>query len=289
MTRQRTLKSSAGCEGVALHSGLRTKLKLMPADANAGIRIRRTDLFNGAREITADWRHVVDTRLSTTIGNERGGDVGTVEHLFSALACCGIDNAVVEVDGPEIPIMDGSAAPFVSMIERAGVAEQDAPRRAIRVLKPVSVGDERRSLSIAPAETFSVDFEIEFEDAAIGRQQYRFETARTDLKTDIALARTFARRADVNALRKDGYGLGGSLENTVVVDDGEILNEGGLRYEDEFVRHKILDCIGDLYLAGGPVIGAVTARRSGHELNHLLLQSLFADPDAWTAVEGLPA
>lgn len=289
MTRQRTLKSSAGCGGVALHSGLRTTLKLMPADANAGIRIRRTDLFNGAREITASWRHVVDTHLSTTIANGHGATIGTVEHLFSALACCGIDNAVVEVDGPEIPIMDGSAAPFVSMIERAGVAEQDAPRRAIRVLKPVSVGDDRRSLSIAPAETFSVDFEIEFDDAAIGRQEYRFETARTDLKTDIALARTFARRADVNALLEAGYGRGGSLDNTVVVDDGEILNEGGLRYENEFVRHKILDCIGDLYLAGGPVIGAVTARRSGHELNNLLLRSLFADPDAWTAVEGLPA
>ena len=289
MIRQKTLKSSAECEGVALHSGLWTTLKLMPTNENVGIRVRRTDLFNGAREIVANWRHVVDTHLSTTIANGHGATIDTVEHLISALACCGVDNAVVEVDGPEIPIMDGSSAPFVSMIERAGIAEQNAPRRAIRVLKPVSVGDNRRSLSIAPAETFSVDFEIEFGDAAIGRQKFRFEAASTDLKTDIARARTFAFREDVDALQQAGYGRGGSLVNTVVVDNGEILNEGGLRYEDEFVRHKVLDCIGDLYLAGGPVIGAVTARRSGHELNNLLLRSLFADPDAWTTVEGLPA
>lgn len=285
VTKQRTLKSAIGCTGIALHSGRKTSLNLKPADANSGILIRRTDLYNGASEIRVDWSNVVDTRLATTVGNDHGTRVGTIEHLMSAIAGCEIDNLVIEVDGPEIPIMDGSAAPFVFLIECAGVVEQDAPRKAIKVLKAVTVGDEHRSLTIHPSNEFSLSFEIDFDSSAIDRQRYAVGDVTGDFKAEIARARTFGFEQEVDALRNAGLALGGSLENAVVVSGDRILNEEGLRYEDEFVRHKILDCIGDLYLAGGPIIGDVRAKRSGHELNNALLRALFDDDEAWTLVD----
>ncbi len=288
MTKQKTLKSAIGCTGIALHSGRKTTLNLKPAEANAGIRIRRTDLVNGASEIVVDWSKVVDTQLATTVGNDYGTTVSTIEHLMSALAGCEIDNLVIEVDGPEIPIMDGSAAPFVFLIECAGVVELDAPRKAIKILKPVTVGDGERSLTILPSDEFSLSFEIDFDNAAIDRQQYAFENLDSDFKADIARARTFGFEKEVDALRSAGLALGGSLDNAVVVGEDRILNEEGLRYADEFVRHKILDCIGDLYLAGGPIIGEVRASRSGHELNNALLRAVFDDDTAWTLVDAEP-
>lgn len=288
MTKQKTLKSAIGCTGIALHSGRKTTLNLKPAEANAGIRIRRTDLVNGASEIVVDWSKVVDTQLATTVGNDYGTTVSTIEHLMSALAGCEIDNLVIEVDGPEIPIMDGSAAPFVFLIECAGVVELEAPRKAIKILKPVTVGNGERSLTILPSDEFSLSFEIDFDNAAIDRQQYAFENLDSDFKADIARARTFGFEKEVDALRSAGLALGGSLENAVVVGEDRILNEEGLRYNDEFVRHKILDCIGDLYLAGGPIIGEVRACRSGHELNNALLRAVFDDDTAWTLVDAEP-
>ncbi len=288
MTKQKTLKSAIGCTGIALHSGRKTTLNLKPAEANAGIRIRRTDLVNGASEIVVDWSKVVDTQLATTVGNDYGTTVSTIEHLMSALAGCEIDNLVIEVDGPEIPIMDGSAAPFVFLIECGGVVELEAPRKAIKILKPVTVGDGDRSLTILPSDEFSLSFEIDFDNAAIDRQQYAFENLDSDFKADIARARTFGFEKEVDALRSAGLALGGSLDNAVVVGEDRILNEEGLRYADEFVRHKILDCIGDLYLAGGPIIGEVRASRSGHELNNALLRAVFDDDTAWTLVDAEP-
>ena len=232
-----------------------------------------------------NWENVVDTRLATTVGNDHGSTVSTVEHLAAALAGCEIDNVLIEVDGPEIPIMDGSSAPFVFLIECAGTVEQSAARTAIKILKPVTVGDENRSVSILPAEDFSLAFEIDFDSSAIDRQERTFQRIGADFKSDIARARTFGFDHEVEALRSAGLARGGSLENAVVVSGDKILNEGGLRFDDEFVRHKILDCVGDLYLAGGPIIGEVIASKSGHELNNALLRAVFADNDAWTRVE----
>tara|TARA_R110002072_G_scaffold78386_7_gene181721 strand:- start:5509 stop:6429 length:921 start_codon:yes stop_codon:yes gene_type:complete len=283
--KQKTLKTEIGCTGVALHSGRKTTLTLKPAAENTGIRICRTDLVNGAREIGVNWDNVVDTRLATTVGNDHGSTVSTVEHLAAALAGCEIDNVLIDVDGPEIPIMDGSSAPFVFLIECAGTVEQDAARTAIKILKPVTVGDDTRSLTIRPAEEFSLAFEIDFDSSAIDRQERIFQRVGADFKSDISRARTFGFDHEVEALRNAGLARGGSLENAVVVSGDKILNEGGLRFDDEFVRHKILDCIGDLYLAGGPVIGEVIASKSGHELNNELLRAVFADEDAWVRID----
>jgi len=282
VAKQKTLKTEIGCTGVALHSGRKTTLTLKPAEENSGIRICRTDLVNGAREIIVNWANVVDTRLATTVGNDHGATVSTIEHLVAALAGCEIDNVLIEVDGPEIPIMDGSAAPFVFLVECAGTTQQSAHRTAIKILKPITVGDDTRSLSILPSDEFSLDFEIDFDSSAIDRQERAFQRVGANFKSDIARARTFGFEQEVDALRNAGLALGGSLDNAVVVSGDTILNEGGLRFDDEFVRHKILDCIGDLYLAGGPVIGEVIASRSGHELNNQLLRAVFADDDAWT-------
>ena len=228
---------------------------------------------------------MVDTRLATTVGNDHGATVSTIEHLIAALAGCEIDNILIEVDGPEIPIMDGSAAPFVFLIECAGTVEQNAVRRGIKILKHVSVGDKGHSLSISPSNKFSLDFQIDFDTAAIDHQERVFTRTGKNFKSDIARARTFGLEQEVNAMRDAGLALGGSLQNAVVISDDKVLNVEGLRYEDEFVRHKILDCIGDLYLAGGPLIGSVNASRSGHALNNKLLRAIFADNTAWTEVK----
>lgn len=288
MIKQKTLKTEISCTGVALHSGRKTSLNLKPADANSGIKIRRTDLYNGASELVVNWAHVVDTRLATTLGNDHGTTVSTIEHLMSALAGCEIDNVIIEVDGPEIPIMDGSAEPFVFLIECAGTIEQDAPRKAIKILKPVTVGDKNRSMTVLPSDDFSLAFDIDFDSAAIDEQCYTLDSIEDAFKGEIARARTFGFEHEVEALRKAGLALGGSLENAVVVSGDKVLNEEGLRFDDEFVRHKVLDCIGDLYLAGGPIIGEVRASRSGHELNNALLRALFADETAWTLVDAEP-
>lgn len=256
-------------------------MTLHPAEPGTGIVFRRSDVRRGGTEIPALWNHVADTRLCTTLGGDDGVRVGTVEHLMAALSGCAIDNVVVDLNGPEVPIMDGSAAPFVFLIECAGVMEQDAPRRWIEILKPVAVGDHERTAMLAPGKGRSVSFEIEFDNTLIARQKFFINLGEGVFQAEISRARTFGFDHEVASLRASGLARGGSLDNAVVVSGDRILNDGGLRYQDEFVRHKVLDSIGDLYLAGGPVIGHYHGFRSGHALTNALLRSLFADRAAW--------
>lgn len=283
--RQKTLKSAIRCAGTALHSGSKVSMTLYPADPGTGIVFKRVDIAGGGTVIPADWRHVTDSRLCTAIENGDGISVATVEHLMAAFAGCEIDNALVEINSDEIPVMDGSAEPFVFLIECAGVAEQDAVRRGIRVLKTVTVREGSRSASLSPGDGFSVSFQIKFDNPAVARQQCFFRLADGVFKSEICRARTFGFLHEVDELRAAGLAQGGSLENAVVVSGGEILNEGGLRYADEFVRHKVLDAIGDLYLAGAPLVGHFHGIQSGHTLNCRLLEALFEDDAAWSFTE----
>lgn len=286
---QKTLKAAIDCRGVGLHSGARTTVRLCPAAPGTGIVFRRVDRAGAGAEIAADWRNVVESSLCTTLGNREGMRVGTVEHLMAALAGAGIDNAVIEVDGPEIPIMDGSAAPFLFLIECAGSVEQDAPRRAIKVLSPVIVGDEGKSAALLPDDIQSMSFVIDFESRAINRQDINLALDSATFKAELARARTFGFLHEVNRMRAAGLARGGSLDNAVVVHGDRVLNEGGLRYADEFVRHKVLDAVGDLALAGAPLLAHFRGVRSGHALNRRLLEALFAAEDSWcwtTLTEG---
>ncbi len=278
--RERTLLRSVNCIGVGLHSGHNVSLTLKPALAGTGIVFRRVDLA-GSPEIPARWDHVVDTAMCTTIGIEGGIRVGTVEHLMSAFAGCHVDNAIVEINGPEVPVMDGSAQPFVFLIECAGIVDQDRQRRVIEILKPVKVEQGGKSAELLPSDNFSVDFEIDFASSAVARQSIRLELVNGTFNKEVARARTFGFAEDVEKLRAAGLALGGSLDNAVVVEGDKILNEGGLRYEDEFVRHKVLDAVGDLNLAGAEIRGAYRGARAGHQLTNLLLRALFADPSAY--------
>lgn len=264
-------------------------MTLLPAEPNTGIVFRRTDLPGGGVKIPASWRHVVDTRLCTTLGIETPGKhgqvkIGTVEHLLAAITGCHIDNLLIELNGPEVPVMDGSAAPFVFLIDCAGIAEQNAPKRAIQVLKHVAIGNHEAMASLAPSNGFSVSCEIDFEEPAIGRQEYFVSLENGSFRSEIARARTFGSAADVAELHAVGLALGGSLENAVVVDGEHVINPDGLRYKDEFVRHKVLDAIGDLALAGASILGHFHGFRSGHELHNKLLRALFADAGAWRMV-----
>jgi UDP-3-O-[3-hydroxymyristoyl] N-acetylglucosamine deacetylase len=287
---QRSLKNAISCVGISLHSGRRTHMTLRPAATGTGIVFRRTDLEG--IEIAACFENVVDSRLCTVIARTDRPEarVGTIEHVMAALAGCGIDNAVVEVDGPEVPILDGSAAPLVFLIECAGVAEQDAPRAAIEILRPVRVeeGAAFAELRPAPAAGLAMTFSIAFDVPAIGSQARSLELTPEAFRRDLARARTFTLAAEVAGLHAAGLALGGSMDNAVVVDHERVLNPGGLRMPDEFVRHKMLDAIGDLALAAAPLRGRFIGHRSGHALNTRLLRTLFATPSAWQRVVPSP-
>lgn len=278
---QQTLASAVECVGVGLHSGMSVTMTIHPAGPDHGIVFRRLDVEGDARDIPARFDRVVDTRMCTVLGNQAGVTVGTVEHLMAAFAGLGVDNARVDLDGPEVPIMDGSSAPFVFLIECTGLEEQAAPRRVVRVLKEVSLADGPATASLAPGRCLTLDCEIDFASAAIARQALALPLVNGAFRKELSRARTFGFLEDVEKLRAAGLARGGSLENAIVVDAGRVLNEEGLRYEDEFVRHKALDALGDLYLAGGMVIGAFRGVRSGHDANNRLLRALFADPSAW--------
>ncbi len=284
IVRQKTLKAAIGCAGVGLHSGRKVRLTLAPAEVGTGIVFRRKDL-PGQGSIPALWSNIVDTRLCSRLGNDADVSVATVEHLMAALAGAEIDNCVVEIDGPEVPAMDGSAAPFLFLIDCAGIMEQAAPRRAIQILRRVRVGDGEKSVTLEPSTGFNVMFTIDFESAAIARQSISFSLDPSSFRDEIARARTFGFADEVAQLRAAGLARGGSLENAVVIQGDRVLNEEGVRFRDEFVRHKVLDCIGDLYLAGGPLLGRVRAERSGHELNNAALRELFSRTDAWRHVD----
>ena len=279
-SRQRTLKASIGCVGVGLHSGCRVSLTLRPAAPDHGIVFRRGDL---GVDIPARFDRVVATALSTTLA-AREACVGTVEHVMAALAGCGIDNALVELDGPEPPILDGSAAPYVFLIDCAGVVEQDALRSVIRICRPVRVSDGDAFVELRPSSRgvrgLDMALSIDFPAAAIGRQALSFRLTSQGFRQEVARARTFALAEEVEQMRAAGLVRGGSLDNAVVVDRARVLNPAGLRMPDEFVRHKLLDAVGDLALAGAPLDGRFIAHRSGHTLNNRLLRALFADASA---------
>lgn len=277
---QATLKKMVGFSGVGLHSGAPARLELHPAPAGHGIVFRRADL-SPAVEIPARWDHVTPSRLCTLLDDGAGNTISTVEHVMAALAGTGIHNALVTVDGPEIPILDGSSAPFVRGILRAGIQLQPMAMRAIRVLRPVEVRDGDAYARLSPADHLEIEFEIDFADAAIGRQEKQLDMANGAFLRELADSRTFCRQADVEFMRKNGLALGGTYRNAVVVDGAQVLSPGGLRHRDEAVRHKMLDAVGDLALAGAPLLARYSGHRAGHAMTNRLLRALFADPTAW--------
>lgn len=289
--RQQTLKSSIGCVGIALHTGQRVSLTFRPAPPDHGVVFRRTDL---GLDIPARFDCVTDTRLATVLSHEHDSTarVSTVEHVMAALAGCGIDNALVELDGPEPPILDGSAAPFVFLIDCAGIADQGVPRRMIEVRRTVRVSDGDAFAELRPSHGgfhgLDLAISIDFPARAIGRQALSLRLTHDSFRQDLARARTFVMAQEVEQVRAAGLGLGGSLDNAVVVDRADVLNPSGLRMADEFVRHKMLDAVGDLALAGAALRGRFIAHRSGHALNNRLLQALFADAATWQAVATEP-
>lgn len=281
MVRQRTLKNLIRATGVGLHTGEKVYLTLRPAAPNTGIVFRRTDLPQPV-EIKAEPYAVQDTRLSSCLvkGDVR---VSTVEHLMSAMAGLGIDNAYVDVTAPEVPIMDGSASPFVFLLQSAGIEEQKAPKRFIRVLKRVEVQDGNKWVRFEPFQGFRLELSIAFDHPVFdrSRQTVSVDFATTSYVREVSRARTFGFMQDVETMRSQGLALGGSLNNAIVMDEYRVLNTDGLRYDDEFVKHKLLDAIGDLYLLGHPLIGAFAGHKSGHALNNRLLRQLLETRDAW--------
>ena len=279
------MSKTAALSGVGVHSGAETTLKIKKAETNTGIVFIRTDVSDRDNKINGKWDCVVDTRLCTVIGNEAGVTVGTVEHLMAALRACGVDNAIIELDGPEVPIMDGSSEPFVQAIHKAGLKTQAAPRKAIKILKEVVIEDGDKRVVLKPAVGSKFKCEIAFAHPSIGHQSYEIEMLNGQFLKEVSDARTFGFMEEVQALRAMGLALGGSMDNAVVLDKTAVLNKDGLRYKDEFARHKLLDAVGDLYLAGAPIIGLYEGFKAGHAMNNKILHALFAQADAWTTMD----
>tara|TARA_R110002096_G_scaffold120749_1_gene261531 strand:+ start:8125 stop:9039 length:915 start_codon:yes stop_codon:yes gene_type:complete len=282
---QTTVKKSIHMTGQGLHSGAPARLCISPASAEYGIWFRRTDVTDRDNLIPARYDSVTNTQLCTRIANDDGVEVSTIEHLMAALAGTGIHNAMIDIDGPEVPIMDGSAAPFVAQILRVGLQALDAPIRAIRVLKPVHVKFDDVEVSLEPSDNLEIDFEIDFDAVAIGRQRKSLNMANGSFVRELSNCRTFVRRHDVDYLQSIGLARGGSLDNAIVVDENLVLNPEGFRRTDECVRHKMLDALGDLYLAGAPILGTYKGKRAGHKATNMILRALFDQPDAWEMIE----
>jgi len=287
---QKTVADRVEIHGSGVHSGAPARIVIHPAEADHGVVFLRTGMADGAdRLIEAHWRNIRQTALCTVIGDRSGATIATIEHLMAALAGLGVDNALVEIDGPEAPIMDGSSAQFVAALDQAGLVTQARRRKFIKVLKSVYVESGRSRAELKPAESgFRVDVEIDFENATIGRQRRVFDIDPQTFRSEISRARTFGFVADVKRLWAAGFALGSSLENSVALDGERVLNPEGLRYRDEFVRHKALDVVGDLALAGSPILGHYHAHRPGHALNAAVLSALFADRANYEIVEGTP-
>jgi UDP-3-O-[3-hydroxymyristoyl] N-acetylglucosamine deacetylase len=287
--RQTTLREQTAISGIGVHSGLPVTLTLHPADADTGIVFVRCD-DRREREVRAHVHAVTATDFATVLGDASGPLVSTAEHVLAALRGLGVDNATVELDGPEVPIMDGSAAPIVEAIDQAGIALLPATRRYIQVIKPVRIAKDGAYGELRPyARGFRVEAEIQFEHPLIGRQSLALDVAPDTFRRELARARTFGFMRDVARLWSAGYALGASFENTLVLADNRVLNSDGLRFADEFVRHKMLDAVGDLALAGAPLLATYRTVRGGHKLNHAVLSALMADPSAWIMVEAEPA
>jgi UDP-3-O-[3-hydroxymyristoyl] N-acetylglucosamine deacetylase len=287
LSRQTTLRSQATVTGYGVHSGLPVSLTVGPASVDAGLVFVRTSLEGGDREVQATADAVISTEFATVLGDAEGPLVATAEHVLAALRGMGVDNATIEIDGPEVPIMDGSAAAFVRAIDQAGIVSQSAARRFIQVLRPVQVviGDSLGELR-PHAGGFRAEVDIDFANPVIGRQSFAFDLSAEGFRREISRARTFGCMSDVARLWGAGFALGASFENSVVFDDERLLNPEGLRFADECARHKVLDAVGDLALAGLPLLGAYRSVRGGHKLNHAVLTALMADRSAWRVVEG---
>lgn len=280
MDRQQTLARDFSLDGVGVHSGKPAKLTVRPAPADTGLVFRRADITDKDNQVAAHVTRVSTTELGTNLTNDAGVSVATVEHFLAACWGAGLDNAVAELDGPELPILDGSSAPFLKLIDEAGLVQQDAPRRVIRVTKPVEIRDGAKWARLSPGEGFEARVTIDFSSKAIGRQSIVFRMTPGAFAREAGFARTFGFAHQAEQLHAMGKGLGASMDNTIVVEGDVILNPGGLQVADEFVRHKLLDVIGDLYLAGRPIEGLYEAEAPGHALNNRLLRMLIADPTA---------
>ncbi|MBV9511720.1 MAG: UDP-3-O-acyl-N-acetylglucosamine deacetylase [Caulobacteraceae bacterium] len=280
-SHQHTLAGPAIFAGVGVHSGQHVRVCIRPAPAGVGVTFIRTDIDDRDNRIPAMAEAVVQTRLGTVIGNAAGVTVSTVEHLMAALAALGVDNAIIELDGPEVPIMDGSAEPFVEILDRTGLRRQEAARRYIEILQTVEVEEEGKRAALSPADRFEMAFEVEFESKAIGRQRVDVALDEALFRNEFADCRTFGFAREVDALRAAGLARGGSLENVVVIEGHDIVNPEGLRRPDEMVRHKALDALGDLYLLGAPLIGRFEGLYSGHEINNALVRALLKRPECW--------
>jgi UDP-3-O-[3-hydroxymyristoyl] N-acetylglucosamine deacetylase len=276
---QQTIKTPVSCSGIGVHSGKTVNLTIKPAPVNHGIRFVRTDL-PGAPGVTAHFKNVVDTSLATVIGAE-GCIVSTVEHLMAGFTGMSIDNAIVEVDAYELPIMDGSAGPFTALIKSAGIRRQEGCKCYFKVNAPVSLDENGKSVTVYPADEFRITCSIAYDHPLIGTQSVNFSINRETFEKEICSARTFGFLHEVELMKRYGLARGGSLDNAVVIDGNRVLNDGGLRYPDEFVRHKVLDCIGDFSLIGMPIMGHVVASKSGHAFNHAFLEKFFKEKSAW--------
>lgn len=282
---QTTLKSPISFEGIGLHSGKPVRVRLSPAAADYGIWFRRTDVAPGEDMISAHWTSVVPSELCTMVMNDAGVSVSTIEHLMAAIAGCGLHNVLVEIDGPEVPILDGSSAGFVRAIVKGGLRRLSAPVRAIKITKRIDVTRGAATAALEPCDGLAIDFMIDFDEEAIGRQSLSLDMANGTFVHELCDSRTFCRKSDVDAMRERGLALGGSLENAVVYDQGAVLNDGGLRHDNEAVRHKMLDAVGDLYLAGSPILGRYIGERAGHATTRALLEALFNAPESYELVD----
>lgn len=282
---QNTLNSPATFTGLGLHTGQPVRMVVRPAPVDHGIWFRRTDIADRDALIPARWDAVTPSRLCTVIENVAGVSVSTVEHIMAALAGFAIHNALIEIDGPEVPILDGSAVAFIEGFMAAGLDEQDLPVRAVRILAPVEVREGDAAARLEPADMLEIDFRIDFEDAAIGVQERSLNMANGAFVRELSDSRTFCRQSDIDAMRAKGLALGGTMENAVVFAGDQVLSPGGLRHADEPVRHKMLDAVGDLALAGGPILGRYIGERAGHALTNRLLRALFADASAYEIVD----
>lgn len=267
-----------------MHQGKKVHMTIRPAPVDSGITFIRTDLI-GEPEVKASFENVVHTNRATTLGTEDGVTVSMVEHLLSALSGLGIDNSIIELNAPELPVMDGSSAPFVYLLKTAGLKVQNRPKKYFHIKKPVSVYDEDKYVTVNPASTFSITCSIDFEHPMLKNQSYQVCLSNNNFENEISRARTFGFLHEVEYLQKKGFARGGSLDNAVVIDRFQVLNKEGLRFEDEFVRHKILDIVGDMSLIGAPMIGEIIAHKTGHTLNNALINKIMADPDSWELLE----
>ena len=285
---EQTIVAPAICAGVGVHTGQRVRLAIRPAPAGTGIVFVRTDISDRDNRIKVSGEAVIDARLNTMIENAAGVRLSTIEHLMAAFCALGVSNAIVEVDGPELPILDGSALPFVQLLDRAGFRRQSNPVQYIEILEPIRVTDGDKHAALLPCDRYEMRFEIDFDAAVIGNQVVDFVVDEPTFRNEIMAARTFGFAHEVQALRQAGLARGGSLENAVVIDEGQILNPGGLRMEREFVRHKALDAIGDLYVLGAPLLGRYEGYKAGHAVNNLLVRALLANPQSWRTVTRVP-